>query len=71
MGEESIPAESTVLVTHNIEEAVLLADRIIILGANPGVIRGELHIDLARPREKLDFRFKALVDHVYMVMTHP
>jgi NitT/TauT family transport system ATP-binding protein len=65
------PAQSILIVTHNIEEAVLLADRVIILGANPGRIRGELKIDLPRPHDRADTRFKALVDHIYTVMTHP
>jgi len=67
----SFPAKSILLVTHNIEEAVLLADRIVILGANPGIIRGELQVDMPRPRDKETPRFKALVDHVYTVMTNP
>ena len=67
----SFPAKSILLVTHNIEEAVLLADRIVILGANPGTIRGELQVDMPRPRSKEAPRFKALVDHVYTVMTNP
>lgn len=67
----SFPAKSIVIVTHNIEEAVLLADRIVILGANPGVIRGELHVEMPRPRDKDAPRFRALVDHVYTVMTNP
>ena len=67
----SFPAKSIVLVTHNIEEAVLLADRIVILGANPGTIRGELQVDLPRRRDKEAPRFKALVDYVYTVMTNP
>jgi NitT/TauT family transport system ATP-binding protein len=65
------PAQSILIVTHNIEEAVLLADRVIILGTNPGRIRGELKIDLPRPHDRADTRFKALVDHIYTVMTHP
>ena len=48
----SFPAKSILLVTHNIEEAVLLADRIVILGANPGTIRGELQVDMPRPRKQ-------------------
>src|SRR6201999_2435993 len=67
----SFPAKSILLVTHNIEEAVLLADRIVILGANPGTTRGELHVDVPRPRGKESPRFKALVDYVYTVMTNP
>lgn len=65
------PAKSILLVTHNIEEAVLLADRVVILGANPGVVRGELKIDLPRPRRSKDKQFAALVDYIYTVMTNP
>jgi NitT/TauT family transport system ATP-binding protein len=67
----TFPAKSILLVTHNIEEAVLLADRVIILSANPGQVRGEVHIDLPRPRERTSARYKSLVDYVYTVMTHP
>jgi NitT/TauT family transport system ATP-binding protein len=65
------PTQSILIVTHNIEEAVLLVDRVIILGANPGRIRGELMIDLSRPHDRGNPRFKALVDYIYTVMTHP
>ena len=65
------PARSILLVTHNIEEAVLLADRIVVLGANPGSIRGEVRVDMARPRGKKEPRFIALVDYIYTVMTNP
>ncbi|HEY7294328.1 MAG TPA: nitrate/sulfonate/bicarbonate ABC transporter ATP-binding protein [Dehalococcoidia bacterium] len=67
----NFPAKSIVLVTHNIEEAVLLADRVLVLGSNPGRIRGEVLIDLARPRDREQPRFKSLVAHLYTVMTHP
>ncbi len=70
-GAGRFPAKSILLVTHNIEEAVLLADRVIILGTNPGVVRGELRVDLPRPRRNKDPRFAALVDYVYTVMTNP
>lgn len=56
-------------VTHNIEEAVLLADRIIIFNSNPGSIRGELKITLPHPRSDLDPRFRNQVDRVYTMMT--
>jgi NitT/TauT family transport system ATP-binding protein len=65
------PAKSILLVTHNIEEAVLLADRVVILGANPGSIRGQLKVDMPRPRHTKHPRFVALVDYVYTVMTNP
>ena len=67
----AFPAKSVLIVTHNIEEAVLLADRIVILGANPGNIRGELKVDMPRPRDKKAPRFVALVDYIYTVMTNP
>lgn len=65
------PAESILIVTHNIEEAVFLADRLIIMSANPGRIRGELKVELGRPRNRQAHEFKALVDYVYHVMTNP
>jgi NitT/TauT family transport system ATP-binding protein len=67
----TFPAKSILVVTHNIEEAVLLADRIVVLGANPGCIRGEVKVDIPRPRDKKGPRFVALVDYIYTVMTNP
>ncbi|UBF25373.1 nitrate/sulfonate/bicarbonate ABC transporter ATP-binding protein [Kovacikia minuta CCNUW1] len=67
----TFPSRSIVIVTHNIEEAVFLADRVIILGANPGRIRGELMIDLPRSHDRNSDRFKTLVDYIYTVMTNP
>jgi NitT/TauT family transport system ATP-binding protein len=67
----AFPAKSILIVTHNIEEAVLLADRIVVLGANPGCIRGEVRVDIPRPRDKKGPRFVALVDYIYTVMTNP
>lgn len=56
-------------VTHNIEEAVLLADRILIFGSNPGHIRAELRVDIPHPRYEQDSRFRKLVENIYMLMT--
>ncbi|GAB4335810.1 MAG: nitrate/sulfonate/bicarbonate ABC transporter ATP-binding protein [Leptolyngbyaceae cyanobacterium] len=67
----TFPSQSILIVTHNIEEAVFLADRVIILGSNPGRIRGEVMIDLPRSHNRTSDRFKALVDYIYTVMTNP
>ena len=67
----AFPAKSILIVTHNIEEAVLLADRVVVLGANPGCIRCEVKVDIPRPRDKKGLRFTALVDYIYTVMTNP
>jgi NitT/TauT family transport system ATP-binding protein len=67
----NFPSQSILLVTHNIEEAVILADRVIVLGSNPGHIRGECAIDLPRPHDRNSQLFKDLVDHLYQVMTNP
>jgi NitT/TauT family transport system ATP-binding protein len=68
---QAFPSQSILIVTHNIEEAVFLADRVVILGSNPGRIRGEVRIDLPRPHKRTDPRFKSLVDYIYEIMTNP
>jgi len=69
--QQLFPAESILIVTHNIEEAVFLADRLIIMSANPGRVRGEVKVELTRPRDRQSTDFKALVDYVYHIMTNP
>jgi NitT/TauT family transport system ATP-binding protein len=64
------PTKTMVMVTHNIEEAVLLADRILVLGTNPGRIRADMRNPLARPRRRRTPDFDALVDEIYRLMTH-
>ncbi len=64
------PTKTIVMVTHNIEEAVLLADRILVLGTNPGRIRSDMTNPLARPRQRRTPDFDALVDQIYRMMTH-
>jgi NitT/TauT family transport system ATP-binding protein len=66
---QHFPTRAICLVTHNIEEAVLLADRVIVLGANPGRIRAELLIDLERPRDRRAAGFETLVDKLYELLT--
>lgn len=67
----AFPSKSILIVTHNIEEAVFLADRVVILGSNPGHIRGEVMISLPRPHDRNHPRFASLVDYIYTVMTNP
>jgi NitT/TauT family transport system ATP-binding protein len=66
---QKFPTKAVCIVTHNIEEAVLLADRVIVLGANPGHIRAEVAVDLERPRDRKSPRFEALVDRLYDLLT--
>jgi NitT/TauT family transport system ATP-binding protein len=68
---KTIPTKSIFLVTHNIEEAVLLADRIIVLGKNPGHIRTDFKVQLAQPRDRTAAPFIELVDYIYKVLTKP
>ncbi len=58
-------------MTHNIEEAVLLADRIIVLGRNPGHIRTDFRVQIPQPRDRKSEPFTQLVDYIYKVLTRP
>jgi NitT/TauT family transport system ATP-binding protein len=66
---DNFPTQAICVVTHNIEEAVLLADRVIVLGANPGHIRAEVPVELERPRDRRSPMFSALVDKLYEYLT--
>jgi NitT/TauT family transport system ATP-binding protein len=66
-----IPTKSIFLVTHNIEEAVLLADRVVVLGTHPAKIRADFRISLPQPRERKSAEFLVYVDYIYKVMTQP
>jgi NitT/TauT family transport system ATP-binding protein len=66
---EKIPTKGMLVVSHNIEEAVMMADRIIILSSDPGRIRSEYVIDLVRPRDADSADVRALIDEVYGLMT--
>lgn len=63
------PTSAICIVTHNIEEAVLLADRVIVLGSNPGHIKGEVPILLPRPRDRRSPSFEATIDALYGMLT--
>lgn len=63
------PTKAVVVVTHNIDEAVMLADRVLVLGSRPGSIKAEYRIDLARPRPRDGKAFEDLVATIYATMT--
>jgi NitT/TauT family transport system ATP-binding protein len=64
-----MPIRSILIVTHNIEEAVLMCDRILVFSSNPGRVIAEIKVDLPQPRKRLDPAFRALVDDIYARMT--
>ena len=66
---DKFPTKAICIVTHNIEEAVLLADRVVVLGANPGRILAEVRVALERPRDRRAPAFEALVDQLYGLLT--
>ena len=68
--ERQLPRRAAVLlVTHNIEEAVLLCDRILVLSSNPGRIAAEIPVPLAQPRNRLEPAFRDIVDEIYSILT--
>lgn len=69
--EGRLPLRSILLVTHNIEEAVLMCDRVVIFASNPGRIAAEIKIDLPHPRNRAEPAFRQLVDDIYGRMTNP
>ncbi len=64
-----MPIKAVVLVTHNIEEAVLMCDRVLVFGSNPGRILTEIAVTLPQPRDRQDPAFRALVERIYVEMT--
>jgi NitT/TauT family transport system ATP-binding protein len=67
--EGRLPIKGVILVTHNIEEAVLMCDRILVFSTNPGHITNEIKVDLPQPRNRLDPKFRDLVERIYVAMT--
>jgi NitT/TauT family transport system ATP-binding protein len=68
---KKMPTTCIFIVTHNIEEAVLLADRVIVLGRNPARIRSDFEIDIPQYRDRKSPRFLAYVDFIYKALTKP
>ena len=67
--EGRMPIRGILLVTHNIEEAVLMSDRILVFSSNPGRVIAEIKVTLPQPRNRVDPAFRALVDDIYARMT--
>ena len=67
--EGRLPIKSVLIVTHNIEEAVLMCDRILVFSSNPGRVAAEIKVELPHPRNRLDPTFRQLVDSIYARMT--
>ena len=68
-GEGKLPIKGVILVTHNIEEAVLMCDRILLFSSNPGRIVSDIPVDLKQPRNRLDPQFHDMVEKIYVAMT--
>jgi NitT/TauT family transport system ATP-binding protein len=64
-----IPTKGILVVSHNIEEAVMMADRVLIFASDPGRVRAELPITLPRPRDVESNEVRSLIDEVYGLMT--
>ena len=64
-----MPIKSVLMVTHNIEEAVLMCDRILVFSSNPGRVAAEIKVDLPHPRNRLDPTFRQLVGQHLCPMT--
>jgi len=66
---KKLPIKGIILVTHNIEEAVLMCDRVLLFSSNPGRIAAEIKITLPHPRHRTDAEFQQVVDSIYVAMT--
>jgi NitT/TauT family transport system ATP-binding protein len=67
--EGKLPVKSILMVTHNIEEAVLMCDRILVFSSNPGRVASELKVGFKHPRDRHDPAFRQMVDDIYGLMT--
>jgi NitT/TauT family transport system ATP-binding protein len=67
--EGKLPIKGVILVTHNIEEAVLMCDRILVFSRSPGHVIAEIKVDLPQPRDRLEADFRELVERIYVALT--
>ena len=68
-GAGHMPIKGVIIVTHNIEEAVQMCDRILVFSTNPGRVVTEIPVKLPQPRDRLDPSFRELVEQIYVEMT--
>jgi len=66
--DESMPLNAILMVTHMIEEAVLLADRVVVFSSRPGRVVSEVRIDLPRPRNRRDEKFSEYADQIFSLI---
>ena len=66
---KAMPTKAILVVSHNIEEAVLMADRVLIFASDPGRVRFQLAVQLPRPRNPESVEVRQLIDEVYALMT--
>jgi NitT/TauT family transport system ATP-binding protein len=67
--EGQLPIKGVILVTHSIEEAVFMCDRILIFSTNPGRVVSQIRVDLPQPRDRLAPEFREIVERIYVEMT--
>ncbi len=67
--ERLIPTQAIVMVSHSIEEALFLADRVLVFDSNPGRVKDEVRVTLKHPRDRESASFRALVERIYGIMT--
>lgn len=67
--ERKIPLKAVLMVTHNIEEAVLMCDRILLFTSNPGSVKEEIRVDMPHPRDRESVAFRNMVEYIYRLMT--
>jgi NitT/TauT family transport system ATP-binding protein len=68
--EKKIPTRGILFVSHNIEEAVRMSDRVLVFSSDPGQVKAEIPVPMPYPRDQESPQFKAIVDEVYAIMTH-
>lgn len=66
---KAMPTQAILVVSHNIEEAVLMADRVLVFASDPGRVRFQLAVQLPRPRHPDSPEVRQLIDEVYALMT--